>query len=207
MTRLQPLETIADIRNAMDCDISFTNEVYSYIDEDKVYWHDRIEEDYIEASQIQGYHLLGGKVIIDDFKLFVETCDSSNFLPCTAKGYFTDLWDAYQHGWRSTSDLLHSINLAIGQIEGDYKAVSEREMLTDDEFFEHGIESDYYLNFYFDNETNEVVRIEEEYSKDLDMTFIFKIKKTKAGWDESVRDIVNYYCGEPSTECLQTYYR
>lgn len=207
MKRLLPLETIADIKNAMDYDTDFTAEVYTNLDEDKAYWHDQIEEDYIEASQIQGYHFLGGRIIIDDFKLFVETCDSSGYLPYYAKGYFKDLWTAYEHGWRSLKDLCYSISIAVGDLEGDFKEVSEREMLTDDEFIEHGLESDYYLDYYFDNETNKIVRIKEEYSKDLDMTLIFKYQKNRSGWDESAREIVNYYYGKPNMECLQTYYK
>lgn len=199
-------DSVESVKQAMNMNERFKDYVNVTIDDDKDYWVWEItKNDFIEASQVKGFDFTSKEnVYVYDFEKFTKTFN--NYAPAYMERYFpSDLWQRYNLGAVNNEEFFYAIRLACECIEDDFKEESAKHMLTDDEFIEHEVGSDYFEGFYIDTEKNEVVKVEQLYAENLDMTFIFRIYEDD-NWSGCVKDVVNYYCGRPNEEDLNTYY-
>jgi len=192
----------------MKIDKDFCDIVERIIDDDKSYLQETAKEDYIANTEIEGYTILSGRVVVNDFEAFCKTCAKSPAIALRLNEHFNyaDVWANYIHGWSSREEFFSAIRCAAKEIENNY-ADTTGCWMDDNELIGHEIGSNYFTEFYWDIEKQEIVKVVQEYSTDLDMTLIFRHPKAdKGGWDDYM-EIVNYYYGEPSDTDLNEYYK
>lgn len=191
---IKQIETTNELKKLLETNDDFAKVVKANMEEDEMYWHERFTDDFIYNTQVKGFCFDSSRtnVTVYDFEKFVKTF-RDGYTPTWADYYFpTDLWERYKTGTVSRHEFFYAINLACEMIEEDYKDEEPKQMPTEDELLENQLNGN---DYWYNSKTNEVMKLEIEYSGDLDTTFIFKINE----YNEREKVVV-FYCGEPTEE-------
>ena len=172
-------------------DTRFAHVVTDNMLSDRYYLRESAANDVLDKLGIMGVDVNETDIRITRFDLFLDSISGNKGLGYLGE-YSADMWDMYMEGNRSLKELTDTINVAYDEIMSRINEADGSKCFTDDDLLEHELENGYYDEYWYNDKTNEVMKLEIEYSKDMDMTFIFKLNN----YNEREK-VLNFYWGKP----------